>query len=351
MVLSRYAENAALERLLDYPSGGLVGANYVDVVYLDDSADDARDLRALAGGELAGYEREVRLIRSDGDIRWARVRATLLPPVQRTHEAVVIRFVEDLTAQRRAALQHEATEDSVKRAYSEVIAAVTGDRLLVLREDELRSRLGRVISPAQRLTEPGQLPRSVRRLDPVLRREFPGLATTDQLLLAASEALTNALKHAGGGTLEIRKMGTPGADRHHRRRPRDRLRHASSGDVGLWLLDDERVAGCGLHHHARGVRQRAAVHGAAGDDRGARRTRRARRRERQRWLAGRPRCSVCSPSFHPARRVGRYLGGYKRGSPRIVPRIALTAGIEKRSVCAGKDPHGRGAHSRPHQLP
>jgi len=198
--------NPVLEQLLDYPSGGLVGADYVDVVYLDDSADDAADLRALARGELAGYERELRLIRSDGDIRWARVRVTLLPPVQRTHEAVVIRLVEDLTTERRMALQHEATEESVKRAYSEVIAAVTGDRLLVLREDELRSRLGRVISPAQRLSEPAQLPQIRASVRAVLRREFPGLATTDQLLLAASEALTNALKHAGGGTLEIRKM-------------------------------------------------------------------------------------------------------------------------------------------------
>jgi anti-sigma regulatory factor (Ser/Thr protein kinase) len=180
--------------------------DYVDLVYLAASAGDAGDLAALARGELAGYERELRLIRSDGDIRWARVRVTLLPPVQRTQEAVVIRFVEDLTAERRTAQQHQAIEDSVKHAYSEVIAAVTGDRLLVLREDELRSRLGRVISPAQRLTEPQQLPQARAVVRSVLRNEFPGLAGADQLLLAASEALTNALKHAGGGTLEIRKM-------------------------------------------------------------------------------------------------------------------------------------------------
>ena len=200
--------NLTAETMLGFePGGELAGASYADLVYLDDAETEAELLAALADGSIEGYEQEQRLIRRDGSVVWVLVRAALLPPQERTKAAAVLRLVEDLTEQKDISRELQEAQDSVKRAYTDVIAAVTGDRLLLLTEREVEQRLGRTAQTRMRIASPIQLAEARARTRATLETEFPAFGEPDALLLACAEALTNALKHAGGGELEVRRVG------------------------------------------------------------------------------------------------------------------------------------------------
>ncbi len=109
-----------------------------------------------------------------------------------------------LYREREAAMAELERQDrAIRAAYSDALAAVTGGRLVLLGDEELDAAL-----------LPLELgPRSVDSASHLageraeLRRALGGAAGADDLLLSFGEALTNSLKHAGGGVWELRRAG------------------------------------------------------------------------------------------------------------------------------------------------
>lgn len=110
-----------------------------------------------------------------------------------------------------ATLRLERTqEEQRRRVYRQVIAAVTGGRLLLLEPAELDAELD--AQPAVPvgdvlLTVPQDIGRARRHLEQLLDQESWDPARRRQLLLCLSEVATNAVKHAGGGTVKFAWAG------------------------------------------------------------------------------------------------------------------------------------------------
>jgi anti-sigma regulatory factor (Ser/Thr protein kinase) len=89
----------------------------------------------------------------------------------------------------------EDRDRAIRRAYTDVIEAVTGGRLVLLGEDELdrvvptRTVGEQLVDTEEELVE--------ARHD--VRGYLEGMPEADDLVVAFCEALTNAIKHAGGG--------------------------------------------------------------------------------------------------------------------------------------------------------
>ncbi|MHB1323494.1 MAG: ATP-binding protein [Coriobacteriia bacterium] len=115
--------------------------------------------------------------------------------------------IANLTHERYRRVQEELhTRDrSIRQAYIEVLAAVTGGKLILMWPDEVDRHLGEVVLPDQAITRPDELTDARARLAPVLE-VLPGNA--DAALLAANEGITNALKHAGGGEYGVRRTSS-----------------------------------------------------------------------------------------------------------------------------------------------
>ncbi|MRR10897.1 hypothetical protein EG835_00025 [bacterium] len=103
---------------------------------------------------------------------------------------------------RQAQEQLRLRERSIEQAYIDVLASVTGGKLILMWPDDVADHLGEVVLPAESISSPSQLSAARAHLDEVLAELGDRY---DEALLAANEGLTNALKHAGGGEYEVRR--------------------------------------------------------------------------------------------------------------------------------------------------
>jgi anti-sigma regulatory factor (Ser/Thr protein kinase) len=92
------------------------------------------------------------------------------------------------------------------QAYREAISAVTGGRLHLVNGEEVKKLLAEGMEMAQGEAKKSNDIPEARRM---LRESLPGIASQRQhaIALCLSEAITNALKHAGCGCWEARKLG------------------------------------------------------------------------------------------------------------------------------------------------
>lgn len=196
--------NPALLSMLGY--GDLSGKAFTDIAHPEDAALDQRLFEQLVRQEFPHYVIEKRYQRSDGDTLWGRMTASLITDADGLPEFVigVVEDVSERVRSERAILeQHEMMRD----AYAHVIEAVTGGQLVLLDADELADTLGDPVTPAMHLQEPCDVARARRELSEQLAQRAADAECAEGLLLAASEAMTNALKHGGDGICELREEG------------------------------------------------------------------------------------------------------------------------------------------------
>lgn len=103
---------------------------------------------------------------------------------------------------RRAQDELRQRDRSIQQAYIDVLAAVTGGKLILMWPDEVSGYLGEIVLPEESITKPIQLSAARSHLGEVLA-ELGELR--DEALLAANEGLSNALKHGGGGEYSVRR--------------------------------------------------------------------------------------------------------------------------------------------------
>jgi anti-sigma regulatory factor (Ser/Thr protein kinase)/membrane protein implicated in regulation of membrane protease activity len=110
---------------------------------------------------------------------------------------------QDISGVRHAERALRRQEENIRRAYVDVLDAVTGGKLILLTDEELNGQLG------VPLMEPGSVdaPRELSEARGVVARlaaeRFPGWAATTDVRTPVCEALVNALRHAGGGTYQV----------------------------------------------------------------------------------------------------------------------------------------------------
>ena len=109
----------------------------------------------------------------------------------------------DVTELRAAEQALRRQEEGIRRAYVDVLDAVTGGKLILLTEEELAAELGQPLGSAVPFGSPAELADARRSVVAAAERAFPGHVRHTDLLSTAGEALDNALKHAQGGTYQV----------------------------------------------------------------------------------------------------------------------------------------------------
>jgi len=109
----------------------------------------------------------------------------------------------DVSEVRRAEQALHRQEDQIRRAYVDVLDAVTGGKLILLTEKTLAGELGQPLGDPVSISSPAHLAEARRQVVDAAERRYPGQIDRADLLSPVSEALDNALKHARGGTYQV----------------------------------------------------------------------------------------------------------------------------------------------------
>ena len=94
-------------------------------------------------------------------------------------------------------------EESIRRAYVDVLDAVTGGKLILLTDEELAGQLGVPLMKPEYVTAPRGLSEARATIASVAAERFPDWAPVIDVRTPVGEALVNALRHAGGGTYQL----------------------------------------------------------------------------------------------------------------------------------------------------
>ena len=158
---------------------------------------------------------------------------------------------------------------AIRRAYVDVIAAVTGNKLILMTPEEIEERLGEPLGPSRRISSYKPLSVARAEIRRTIEEHVPDAGNLDEFIVGVGEGLTNAIKHGGGGRYQVRHRDGiaqvvisdkgPGVD--FTTVPRATL------EVGIL---DRGHPGDGLRDHARDERPGPALDAAGHDDTGAR---------------------------------------------------------------------------------
>jgi ligand-binding sensor protein/anti-sigma regulatory factor (Ser/Thr protein kinase) len=109
----------------------------------------------------------------------------------------------DVTELRQAEQALRRQEENIRRAYVDVLDAVTGGKLILLTDEQLAGELGAPLGDAVAFSAPAHLGDARRMVVSAAEQSFPGHIRHTDLLSTVGEALDNALKHAKGGAYRV----------------------------------------------------------------------------------------------------------------------------------------------------
>lgn len=94
---------------------------------------------------------------------------------------------------------------AIRKAYVDVFSAVTGGKMIILTDEELAAALAEPVCEFHVTTDFRSMSKTRRDLEEILERSFPDLRNREGLVMAANEAVTNAVKHGGNSRWRVFK--------------------------------------------------------------------------------------------------------------------------------------------------
>jgi len=116
-------------------------------------------------------------------------------------------IARDITERKQVEKALKERDRAIRMAYVDVFSAVTGDRLIIMTDDEIEASLGEPITEPSRFKSFEELASARVILKQAIESQFAGMEDVDDFIVAANEAIANAVKHAGGGTYQVFKKG------------------------------------------------------------------------------------------------------------------------------------------------
>ena len=110
---------------------------------------------------------------------------------------------QDISGVRHAERALRRQEENIRRAYVDVLDAVTGGKLILLTDEELAGQLGVPLMEPESVTAPRELAEARGVIARTAAEHFPDWASSVDLRTPVGEALVNALRHAGGGSYQL----------------------------------------------------------------------------------------------------------------------------------------------------
>jgi len=115
----------------------------------------------------------------------------------------------DITEIKRAEAELQERDRAIRQAYVDVIAAVTGNKLILMTGAEIEAALGEPVGDLHELNSFEDLARARAEIKKAFADSFPDISTIDEFIIGACEALTNSVKHAGAARYQLfRQDGT-----------------------------------------------------------------------------------------------------------------------------------------------
>jgi len=226
----------------------------------DDELDPSPEVRQLVAIKREVLEsgrpmhREWSVVRSDGRHFYdfhlqprldseGRVVGVLTAALDQTEQRrAEERLRQELRENERLTQDLRAKDMAIRRAYVDVIDAVTGGKLVLMTPEEIGRALGEPATE-EREVAPGRLDDAITWLQEEMRHDFAEIEDPTGLIDAAGEALNNAVKHAGGGTYQLYRKDHavqfrmtdhgPGIDFSNLPRATLQIGYSSVGTLGL----------------------------------------------------------------------------------------------------------------------
>ncbi|MCL5773062.1 MAG: PAS domain S-box protein [Firmicutes bacterium] len=193
--------NKRAEDITGYKLEDWRGKTFVPVIVEEDLPKVAAVFQKTLSGKPQQYE--VRIKSQNGRIIVLSVNTA--PIYLKGKIAGTVSFGRDITEQKKSEEALRDTDLAIRKAYVDVIGTVTGGRLIIATHEEVIASLGEPVTDTCRIILEDIAPARVK-LREIIRHQFPGLDIED-IIIAAGEAITNAIKHAGGGEYRVYKTG------------------------------------------------------------------------------------------------------------------------------------------------
>ncbi len=168
---------------------------------------DGRDERLRAYFDLVRGSAEAQRAKRRDVCLHAREAYELLSAYPAGEEDLWVLSATDVTDLREAEQALHRQDEGIRKAYVDVLDAVTGGKLILLTEEQLLEELGRPLGQPFVFGAPAQLAMARSTIVCAAETRFPGRIRHNDLLSTSGEALDNAIKHAGGGSFQVYARG------------------------------------------------------------------------------------------------------------------------------------------------
>jgi len=196
------AVNEAAIQHYGYSREEFLAMTIADIRPAEDVARLMENVRAVTSGiDSAGIWRH---IKKDGTLIDVAITSYVLEFAGRKAELVLANDVTDLT---RAQKELKEKDLAIRRAYVDVLSAVTGNRLVLMTPDEINAALGQPIGYPVTITTFRELAAARTLITGAIREHLPHVKSVNEFIVAVCEALTNAVKHGGKGTYQVLRRG------------------------------------------------------------------------------------------------------------------------------------------------
>ncbi len=144
---------------------------------------------------------DFRIVTKTGEVRWAR--SYNQPIIDDAGKVVkVFGALQDITDEKEAEETIISKDKAIRQAYIDVFSAVTGGRLVISTVEEIEAVSGDRIGDVLKVSTFDAIVRTRKRVEKILNERWPNFYTFG-FLVSLSEAITNAVKHAGGAELKL----------------------------------------------------------------------------------------------------------------------------------------------------
>ncbi len=196
------AVNEAAIQHYGYSREEFLSMTIADIRPAEDVPRLLENVRAVTSGlDVAGIWRHTK---KDGTVIDVAVTSYVLEFAGRRAELVLANDVTELT---RAQKELKEKDLAIRRAYVDVLSAVTGNRLVLMTPEEINAALGQAIGYPVTITTFRELAAARTLITRAIREHMPHIESINEFIVAVCEALTNAVKHGGKGTYQVLRRG------------------------------------------------------------------------------------------------------------------------------------------------
>ncbi|MDD3926005.1 MAG: PAS domain S-box protein [bacterium] len=196
--------NPAFAEFVGYSLPDLPGMHVRRYSYPPDLAHGDELLHEMLEGKRDSYQVEKRYVTKDGNVVWGRLTASIArnpapePPF-------IIGMIEDITERKQAEEREQKRKEEQLEFYRRTILAATEGKLVITERNEIY-RIAGEPAASWSLSDPEELCVIRHNVTEIARGAGIAESRVEMFVMAVGEALTNAIKHAQGGSTTMHRL-------------------------------------------------------------------------------------------------------------------------------------------------